>query len=367
MKKSLLFILLTATVFSINAQITINRSHLISSGQIAIQAFDTNSFNVQTGGTNKTWNFSTLKSMENDTMKFNPPQWYAGASYFPNANLAIRSSSSGDSSFTFLKLDNSELSFEGIYDIFPDTAMASPFKRTMLTLPSTYNTSFTRNNVTPIDAFELGFDPDSTGPIPFIDSIRISSDSKMQSTIIGWGSLTTPVGTYNVLMQGVTDINSVKLEMYTNNIWLTVPTVLADLLGFGSIPSDTSYQHVFWANDASVGFPLVSYDYSPGNSTTNSVSWLVTKLNTNGISDISASSAHSIYPNPCHSVFNVKLEEGQNALMNILDMNGKLVKSLNVSNGSTVDIAELANGIYTVSYRNTTDGSAVANVRLVKF
>lgn len=366
MKKSVLFSILTAAISSLSAQITINRNHIITAGQTAIQAYDTGSYSIQTGGANKTWNFSTLKTTENDTMKFNPPQWLPGYTSFPNANLGIISSAQ-DSSYTFLKIDNSELSFEGIYDVTPDTTFATVMKRTMLTFPSTYNTTFTKSSSFPIDAFELGFDPDSSGPIPFIDSIRISSDLKQQSAIIGWGSLTTPIGTYNVLMQNLTEISSVKLEMYTNNIWITVPKALADLLGFGSIPSDTTYQHSFWTNDATVGFPLVSYSYSPGESSTNNVSWLLTKLKSTGLSEINGPVNRGLYPNPCHSSFNVTLEEGQNAVMTLFDLNGKLLKTLSVSNGSTVDIAELANGVYTVKYQNTANGSTIANVKLVKF
>lgn len=366
MKKSVLFTFMLACISGLTAQITVNRNHVVSSGQIVVQATDTNTMNIQTAGTNKTWDFSGLKKPETDTLKFNPPQWFPGHTYFPNANMAV-TFSSDDSSYMYLKVDNSELSLEGTCDIAPDTTFVSPFKRTMLTFPSTYNTTFNKNFSAVVTTFPLGFDPDSTGPIPYIDSIRVSSDIKESSVMNGWGSATTPLGTYNVLMQTITTISGVKLEMYTSNIWVTVPNILAQLLGFGNIPTDTSYTHNFWTNDATVAFPLVTYDYAPGDNTTSNVQWLETKPQTNGVNSILSANANGLYPNPCHNAFTVRLSNDDKVICTITDVNGKTLKNLAVTNGAIVDMSELSNGVYTIRYVNVVNGAIISHHNIVKF
>jgi len=67
--------------------------------------------------------------------------------------------------------------------------------------------------------------------------------------------------------------------------------------------------------------------------------------------------AFNVYPNPANTELNIDVE-GNNTI-SILDLNGKTLKTITSNGFTTVDISDLASGIYMVRINNTTKRIAV--------
>ncbi len=362
------FSLLMLCGFSLiaKAQITVNRSHLIVSGQILTQANDTNKFKIQSLGTNKTWDFSSLKSHSTETIKFGNADWYPGHANFPKANMA-NISSTDDSAFNYLKIDSAELSVQGSYATVDGTIEISQFQNTILTFPSTYQTKFAGSILIPFDQFYFGKDVDSTGPYPFIDSIRLRLEYNTVSSIDGWGKAITPLGTYDALLQTIRNINRVRVEMKTSGFWIGLPKPILNTLNLGELKPDTNYQHQFWTNNASVGFPVISYSYMPGDSFTTGVDWLKTKPQLSRLGSLPTTFTALAYPNPFHNSISIALPTNTSSKMVLYDANGKIVLEKLVTNNETIDLSYLVSGIYAYLIFDTTQNSVLQAQKLIKY
>jgi hypothetical protein len=366
MIKHLNLLLLCGFSLIANAQITVNRSHLIVSGQILTQATDTNKFKIQSVGTNKTWDFSSLKSHSTETIKFGNADWHPGHANFPKANMA-NISSTDDSAFNYLKIDSAELSVQGSYATVDGTIEISKFQNTILTFPSTYQTKFAGSVLIPFDQFYFGKDVDSTGPYPLIDSIRLKIEYNTVSNIDGWGKAITPLGTYDALLQTIRNINRVRVEMKTGGFWLGLPKAILSTLNLGELKPDTNYQHRFWTNSATVGFPLISYSFLPGDSLTTEVDWLKTKPQLSSI-DIEPKAFTALaYPNPFHNTISIALPTNTRSKMVLYDANGKIVLEKIVTNNETIDLSYLGSGLYSYIIIDRTENTVLQVQKLIKY
>ena len=81
----------------------------------------------------------------------------------------------------------------------------------------------------------------------------------------------------------------------------------------------------------------------------NDIDGYVTKY-PESVDEINASIDLKVFPNPANDVINVTLDAnalGNNAVITVVDMTGKVVLSENVSDASTqLNIASLKNGVY---------------------
>lgn len=360
-----LFLLCGFATFA-QAQITVNRSHIIVSGQILTQAIDTNTHKIQSVGANKTWDFSILKAHSTETIKFGNADWFAGHTNFPKANLASVSSSD-DSAFNYLTIDSTELRVEGSYATIDGAVEISKFQNTILTFPSTYQTKFAGSILIPFDQFYFGKDVDSTGPYPFIDSIRLKIEYNTVSNIDGWGKAITPIGTYDALLQSVRNITRMRVEMKTSGVWLGLPGPILNSLNLNGFKPDTSYQHQFWTNDATIGFPLISYSFLPGDTVTNEVDWLKTKPQKSNVNTLPAAFEAMVYPNPFHQSITISAPSNTPVRLLIFDINGKIIIDQSVLNSETVDLSNLSQGIYTCQLMDKLNSMVLQTQKLIKY
>jgi len=365
MTKQLSLLLLLGFTLIAKAQITINRKHLIVSGQVLTQAKDTNGFKIQMGGANQTWNFSSLKAHTTETIKFGNADWYPGHANFPKANMAS-SNSGDDSAYNYLKIDSTELRVQGSYAKENGSIFITQFENTIITFPSTYQTTFAGSVLIPFDQFYFGKDVDSTGPYPFIDSIRLKIEYNTVSNIDGWGKAITPLGTYDALLQTIRNINRVRVEMKTGGSWIGLPKAILSTLNLGDLKPDTNYQHQFWTNDAAVGFPLFSYSYLPGDSLTTEVDWLKTKPQLSRVGIQQKLFNASVYPNPFQNNITIALPANKSSKLVLYDLNGKLILEKVVTNNETIDLSNLVKGLYTYLIIDSLDNSVLQVQKIIK-
>ena len=363
MKPSILLSLLLSFT-ALNAQITVNRSHLVTAGQKTVQATSNSTHAKAASGSNMNWNFSDLNADEIDSLRFGLPFWYEGYQNFPQANLAQKSFDETDSSVVYLKADNSELRLIGVYDYSIGGQGPFTLNTRIMAFPCTYNSNFNETNTSVLTTFELGLDPDSTGPVPFIDSIRVNLIRTVKSNVDGWGNMQTPLGTYPALKQTNLEISSQSFAMKTGGNWINIPSFLLSQLGFPSLPPDSNYSVNFWTNDASVAFPLVSYNYGPSDDSVSNVNWLMTKPQASGINALKMAGVH-VYPNPVADILTV-YADAKTIRLYIIDAEGRLLYQKDAAGSEQIALGDYLSGIYLLHVTDVATGALIGTQKIMK-
>lgn len=355
----LLTTVLAAMAGSAAGQITINESHLIQAGLTVVNSNSSVQIPIPSGGANQTWSFTNLNSSTKDTLKFGAATWFPGASNFAGANLGV---DNGDSSYTFLRRNSTELSIVGGYSVNDGIGTVSDFGFRMLKLPCTYNTSFKDTTVLPQDPFEFGFDLDDGGPLPTIDSIALIVNLITQANADAWGSLTTPLGTNNVIRVNNMRTTHITARILVSGFWLDAPQAVVDSL-MGSGPADTSYQCFFWTNNSAYGFPIMSYNYNNGDDSTSDISWLSAAPAMSGTISPRITSGLKAYPNPVSDLLQIQVPF-KSGTLEVLDVNGRVVMKKNILEHMVIDMRNQTSGTYVV--RAVSANGEIALTRVVK-
>ncbi|MGZ4054662.1 MAG: T9SS type A sorting domain-containing protein [Bacteroidia bacterium] len=340
MKKSLLII---STLFigalGANAQITVTSADVASPVKVIYQSNDTlmtSGAIAGSSGPSQTWNMTSLTTGTVDTLTFISYGWAPDAA-FPGSNLVAKQGSSYN--FIYLNNSSSGLTSQGSkgttdFGCGLDTLrqIDTP-SEILMNFPATYNTSFTNNFKQVIPATYLGCDP---GYGVTVDSVRMRSAQKKTVLVDAWGTLTTPLGTYNVIRSKETVIKHDTSDVMIFGAWNPFP-------GLPSVSADSTTGYTWWANG--VGFPLVSMKLDSAGSL-KQVQWLQS-LPVTGINEYSIASAVHVYPNPAQDEINFGVDATKVSAIEVFDIAGRLVKAFNVnSDNSLINISGLANGEY---------------------
>lgn len=334
MKKSLLCIAAFAFGSALTAQITISQGDLAPLYSGVHQINDTTP-TVMPGnaGANQTYNLAALNNQSTDTIIFTQPQFTPNGANFPGSNtVAVFNTNQA-----FVYFNSSPTSFQitgqaadpigsGLIDI--------PFSdyEKVLDLPCNYNTGF-------VDTARgegwtyLGYDP---GVGFVIDSVHIRTTIHKTSVADGWGNLTTPLGTYPVLRINTTRLQIDSADIQTMNTWIYDAYIV----------NDSVRTYTYYANG--IGFPLAELtDYQDFGSIT-SATWIATLPQQNvGVSEFANETNMNVYPNPSVETVTFVSNGSNIALINILDINGRIVKTANVTADQTsINVSDLSSGMY---------------------
>lgn len=347
MKKILLSLSL---LFSISAfaQITLEHIHVIATGRQYTEASDNTARKLASSGANQKWDYANLKASSKDSIRFGMPFWYKGHTYFPQSNYAIINSSD-TSAVQFAELTNSAFFSHGFYASSDTSETIYKIKTKIFSFPSTYNSSFSESVIYPGLSIGLGFDPDSTGPIPKIDSMQISTGINRSSSINGWGSLKTPLGSFNTLKQTTLEISNQLVFVKTNGAWIKASAPILQLFGIVLPAPDSSYSVNFMTNSAGIGVPLMTYNYRPKDTAASNITWLYAIPRKSSILSL-ASNDVSIYPNPATSVINIQSDKA--ASFEIFNALGQLIVNDKMSVETEISVAALPRGMYLVHLKD---------------
>jgi hypothetical protein len=330
MKKLLLSVFVLAVLTS-SAQITLQPGDMGNIGYSVRRANDTiPTATPGTPGANQTWNFTNIQNHFTDTLTFTNPNWIPGGSSFPNSNLAVMLSAVGPS--IFLINNSTLLSVDGQYADFgfgPTAIDLNPNEQVM-SWPCTYNTTF--NNVS---KFQVAF----PFPQPPADSLRVRETKIKNSICDAWGSLTTNLGTFNVLR--------IKETIYTYDTTEVHVTIPVPSWQPAQTSGDTSYHYTFWTNNVNnnAGFPLVELNADVNNIIVGA-SYLMSLAQT-GIDDDVTNENLPVYPNPAVTSITFNTNGVDVSQIRILDINGKEVMLVPVNgNGVEVSTVDLSAGTY---------------------
>ena len=351
MKKQLLsFILLSLAITSF-AQITVTNNDIAPAGTTIYLANDTTFLgDIIPGepGANKTWDFTNVQSNTIDTINFILPSATPFGDAFPDANFAFSSHDieTGDVYAYMVRSD----------DKFSNIGYAI----------NTEEFGFAYNHVEPEDiildfpvAYQNAYNELITSdmviasPMPGYDSIRTKSTIVKETVIDAWGSLTIPLGTYDVLRQRVDEEQTDSTFVLTSGIWIFI-----DEFGFGS----TTYS--WWTNDVNIGITLFSLDIDPDTEEVNGISFFAGSyvgLNETNVVET------KVFPNPASNLLNFEFDKiitGELVLMNQL---GQIVTKKHINGQSTiqVNISNLPTGVY-VYHSTNNSGELLSSGKILK-
>ncbi len=349
MKKHLLFIFCSVFVFQAKAQtpISITTTDVAPTGKIIYQANDTLP-SIMVGSPSaltQTWNFSALDSNSIDTLSFLS---YSSApnNSFASSNLVVQNGS--QPFYSYLKNTPTALASYGNAGVIDFGNGPVNFKQintpseALMIFPATYNTSYVNNYNVKVPATYVNFNVSGTQ----IDSIRQHSRVNKTVVVDAWGTLTTPLGTYNVIRSQQTKITHDSTDAYI--------VIVIGGFPFGSwtdnvqTTADSTTEYTWWAN--SVGFPLVTATMdSTGN--VSRVQWLKTLPVTAGINEQTEFANNVIvFPNPAQDEINFLLESSKVASIQVFDIAGRMINSCAVTTDNTrLNTSQYANGIYSYS------------------
>lgn len=333
MKKSLLTLATCAIVSALSAQITITQSDIAPIYTGVLQVNDTTPVVTPgTPGASQTYNLTGLNTQTTDTFLFTSPAFTPYVSSFPGSNLSVIINS--NLAYLYFNLTASVFEVVGqAADPIGSGIILVPFTNyeTQLTFPCTYNTAYT-DVAAGTGRTYLGYDPG----IGFqVDSVLIHTTVFKNSLVDGWGSATTPLGTFNVIR-----INTLRLQVDTIDIQAFSSWIPA---AFSQMDSTRTYS--YWTNG--IGFPLAELQDHLDFGTITKATWLPATPSQIGISEFANTIEMNVFPNPSIETVSFATTGSFVSEIRLLDANGKLVRTAIVESENTVmNVADLSAGMY---------------------
>jgi hypothetical protein len=250
------------------------------------------------------------------------------ADLFPESNYAAYQP--GDSVYIYFHRDDDKVQLIGIgfnaFDaILPSVKYNPP--ETLLDFPVNYGDNYNQTYYT-INTIS------SPEPIPGIDSIKFKNTIFDETTVDAYGTLTTPLGTFETLR--------------TKDVQISYDTVWA--LYFGSwIPYsasvDTSVSYSWWTDDNSIGFMLFSIDMDETGTNVSDVSYLIKSVQ--GIGDNHAAVAN-VYPNPVSDNLTIEFNKTVSGELMFFNQTGQEIEALQLTGSKTarISVSSYPAGVY---------------------
>jgi hypothetical protein len=263
-------------------------------------------------------------------MYFTNPAWTSNGVDFPAADLAAVVNSVDGEFSAYLEHNSSTLSIIGQAADFLGTGTPMALQvnphQVILNFPATYQSTYSGTS-----GYDMTLDGSSFG----VDSVRIKQDMNRDYVIDGWGSITTPIGTYDALRVDIT-------ETAIDSTW----GMIAGIWQLFDNSSDTRSVYDWWTDDASVGFPVVSMEVDGGGNAQR-VTYLKALPSPDGVTETLDGSKISIYPNPTSTYVNFVIESDNASSIEVYDATGKLVNTQRIERlATTFDMSSATTGMY---------------------
>jgi hypothetical protein len=347
----ILSFLLFATIWG-SAQITVTNATFPAAGDSLKTATDLAPQNLvmTPSGGGQTWDFSALNPSTRLVTVFQPAAAGSASANFPGAELVTISDVGAEiyydvSATAFSVLGISGEGLGGGFPIEADFRYSPPLveREAPLNFFDVDNYSSSATISLPTSAIP-GAIFDSLGiPTGLFDSIRVRITVNRLAIVDGFGTLTIPGGTYDVLRQKRTDYTSTGVDVHTFLGWVDIGTILGDF----AFPTDTTITFNFLSNTAKEPIAVVTVD-----STELVAAQVVYKDNgiPSAINPVTGKTiAVVLSPNPAIDQVTIELKNilpGKYTLR-MFDSNGKrvLTKEL-TSDREVISIETLNGGIY---------------------
>ena len=332
--KKLSFLFGLVFTFTLHGQITITSNDFIGTGKVIEEANDlTPAASIKPGpaGANQTWDFSDLVADEITTTQTLNPDWTPYSAFFPSSNLALYLHE--DSVYIYMQNSTAFLLMLGMFGTFLDSIEMPVIYTPPLVLaefPVQYQ------NHKDSDASFTFFMPISG--IPGVDSAKLKMDVLSTTDVDAWGTITTPLGTFDALRMYTVEESTDSIWYKFNGFWTPSPS-----------PPDKeiTYTYSWWSNDNAIGFQLLEFDYFSASDSVAAVTFL-NATPTQSITDRQTSSLISVYPNPADTYINFDYDGESDSEIEIFNNIGKLLlrKPIIAKEITRISVEQYPSGIY---------------------
>lgn len=332
MKKSTLSftaIAVFASFISVKGQITLTSADAPKSGDTYVLATDStaSSFTIGNAGASQTWNFSALAAQKTDNCTAMAPSATPYQSVYPNATVAV-SHSNSLATYVYYTVSSSAESSPGSsvmknsnteFDVINPEDKILPF-------PATYKSHWSGAYR---DVDKLAY-----SSIPGYDSIETVLYIVAYDSIDAWGTITTPLGTFNSLRDNHWETD------YDTTYYHTTGGSWTDLGGFGA--SFNEYAYIWYANNTHQPLVLAS---TSSTGAISQVQWL--KAEVVGINELENNDVARVYPNPAKTLLTMQFSSVQTGYAIVLDVTGKQMDKIDINNSKAeLNTSAYANGLY---------------------
>lgn len=333
--------------FSVFSQITISQNDFPGADDTAmISISDETVLDIVTTGANAVWDFSTIHiaSQRIDTFYnvssasfgyqlifnniiFEPD--YVSDYYFNLVGFDLAGTGgtgiSIESPVGFVRVTSSDVRNTGMGLVMNgiEVPMAADTIDTEFVLPMNYTDSWNSNSYMYVDLN------------PAFNGIFVRHQQR-SSEVDGWGAVTTPFGTFDVLRvrSFLTFQDSAYVDLGFGGTWLELPT-----------PDQVEY--TWWSDNNKVPILRITTQDVAGTETVTKVEFKDMERNLAGI-ETNPDFQGSMYPNPTNSSVNFTFDEGANQIM-IYSISGELVYQNTITNSTlNLDVADWTSGVYMV-------------------
>lgn len=339
------YFLVSVTAFG---QITITSGNFPSVGDHFVWGTDEEPSGVTPGsaGANQSWDFTGLtEDITSDAIFVNPSSTPFAAN-FPEANIAT---STNDTVYSYMLKNSNKASSLG--NVVVGTS-GDPL--IFNTVPEELLFDYPVNYLDEWDEEFYNQYYIATGQ-PGVDSMRFKSAKEKEVVVDAWGTVTIPLGTYDVLRIKETEVSHDSTWFKIGGVWM---------LQFTS--TDTYYYYDWWTNQAPIAPFVVSMSSMDDFATVEDVTWVKDFLV--GVDELSARNSLSVYPNPASDYVIIQTEEKDNFNVRIINSAGQIMQHTDIQgkNVFRLDVSGLAAGLYHCVITNKTDGTMNSGLFSVK-
>jgi hypothetical protein len=315
MKKITLLFAVGALIYQpLKAQITMTSADMPAIGDKIVIATDSTPTVMAGGkGANQTWAMSALKTQKVDNLVGITPAATNYSKYFGQATVAYSHTSSLED-FSFYNVAASDLQYSGTVltrNSVTEENVFAPLDN-VLPLPATYNSKWGTIYRATDKIVLTGF--------PGYDSSMATIYSIPHDTIDAWGSITTPLGTYNCLRERDVEVeyDSIYYHSTASNTWVSL---------FSTGGAIKFYAYVWYAN--TLHQPLVTL-ITDSTGKVASATWL--KSQVTGVEEININSTTILFPNPVTTRLVMQVASLDTKYVKVFDMTGREIGAATVDN-----------------------------------
>jgi hypothetical protein len=329
-------------VYASIGQITITYEDLLDVGDsVSLAGVDSIPSNFKPGpaGPDQSWDFSNLIADTVYTLAFVEPDSTPYGASFPSSNIATSGLvegfgaegwAYGTKNMTVFQIDG----FAGSYDILEDIVAPFDPPEVMFDFPVNYQDTIDSSSI-----MDIIID----SPEPGIDSIRIKVETTVNSIVDGWGEITTPVWTGEVLR--FRDVRTTIDSSWIKVLFLWI---------FLESNTDTLVTYKYMANDQ--GYPVMQFNTNLSETEFSMVNFNMdaTSVGTEELVTLT-STEFDLYPNPSDGTVYCRLQNAEvEGELIIYDLMGKKITSQPVTSSQKLysfDMSGYPPGLYQVVLR----------------
>ncbi|MBC8046345.1 MAG: T9SS type A sorting domain-containing protein [Fimbriimonadaceae bacterium] len=322
-----IFIISTLKIFS-QSPVTIEVNDIVDGGDsfIISTANPIGVFDIVTTGADITWDFSDLTPLQQDTI-----YWVDATDTDPSYFLLWFSSDIAEQFVQAFSTDS--FSIEDVYNFYDRSA--DKFKQTGIAgtyLDIPIISSFDDDDIVldfpvayeNIDSSTSGFSFDFLGLFSFTET------RNRKNITDGWGTITTPYGTFNVVRLK----SELQVEDVIESSGVEIPFSYA------------SNEYKWLAKEMGVPVLQITTQVIAGTETVTRVAYQDSARIITGIQNVISEDDFLVYPNPATDRINISYSGSFITEIRIYDVSGKLIREYPYSN--ELNISDLEAGVYFV-------------------